>query len=342
MAESARAQAQAPTRSTVASVHNGVVVDATFAEAFGMRATRIIVTAHNARWAMNAGLAATGFATSVIACGCEAGIERELDPDETPDGRPGVALLLFAMSAKELGKQLEKRVGQCVLTCPTTAVYAGLPPGTDSTATLADLGKNLRFFGDGWQIAKMIDGQRYWRIPVMDGEFLAQESTPVIKSVGGGNLLLLARDTEAALAGAEAAVAAMRKLPNVVMPFPGGVVRSGSKVGSKYPALMASTNEAFCPSLTHQATKTELDDSIGSVLEIVIDGLAAADVAAAMAAGLATLIERGAAAGVLRVSAGNYGGKLGPHHFHLQDLLPPASAGSPAVAGASASTGVQS
>jgi formylmethanofuran--tetrahydromethanopterin N-formyltransferase len=315
--------AQAPTRSTVATVHNGVVIDATFAEAFGMRATRIIVTAHNATWAMNAGVAATGFATSVIACGCEAGIERLLGPDETPDGRPGMALLLFAMNAKELAKQLEKRVGQCVLTCPTTAVYAGLPPG--SGVEIAALGKNLRFFGDGWQIAKMIDGQRYWRVPVMDGEFLAQESTPVIRAVGGGNLLLLARDTDAALAGAEAAVAAMRQLPNVVMPFPGGVVRSGSKVGSKYPALMASTNEAFCPSLTHQAKKTELDDAIGSVMEIVIDGLSAADVAAAMAAGLAAIIERGADAGVLRVSAGNYGGKLGPHHFHLQDLLPAAS-----------------
>ncbi|MFM2065614.1 MAG: formylmethanofuran--tetrahydromethanopterin N-formyltransferase FhcD [Pseudomonadota bacterium] len=340
MAEQAQAQAPAATRSTVATVHNGVVIDATFAEAFGMRATRIIVTAHNARWAMNAGRAATGFATSVIACGCEAGIERELSPDETPDGRPGVSLLLFAMSAKELGKQLEKRVGQCVLTCPTTAVYAGLPPG--SGTDVAALGRNLRFFGDGWQIAKVIDGQRYWRIPVMDGEFLAQESTPVIKSVGGGNLLLLARDTESALAGAEAAVAAMLKLPSVVMPFPGGVVRSGSKVGSKYPALMASTNDAFCPSLTHQAKKTELDDSIGSVMEIVIDGLSAADVAAAMAAGLASIIERGASAGVLRVSAGNYGGKLGPHHFHLQDLLPPASTGAPPGAAAtSTSAGAQ-
>ncbi len=308
----------------MATVHNGVIIDATFAEAFGMRATRIVVTAHNITWARHAGIAATGFATSVIACGCEAGIERELGPDETPDGRPGVALLLFAMNAKELAKQLEKRVGQCVLTCPTTAVYAGLPPG--SGVETAALGKNLRFFGDGWQIAKMIDGQRYWRVPVMDGEFLAQETTPVIRAVGGGNLLLLARDTESALAGAEAAVAAMRRLPNVVMPFPGGVVRSGSKVGSKYPALMASTNEAFCPSLTHQAKKTELDDHIGSVMEIVIDGLSAADVAAAMAAGLSAIIERGADAGVLRVSAGNYGGKLGPHHFHLQDLLPAATA----------------
>jgi formylmethanofuran--tetrahydromethanopterin N-formyltransferase len=324
------AEATTPERSTVATVHQGITIDATFAEAFGMRATRLIVTAHNATWAMNAGLAATGFATSVIACGCEAGIERELGPDETPDGRPGVALLFFAMSGKELGKQLEKRVGQCVLTCPTTAVYAGLP--FTAGGDVAALGKNLRFFGDGWQIAKVMGGQRYWRVPVMDGEFLAQENTPVMKAVGGGNLLLLARDTEAALAGAEAAVAAMRALPNVVMPFPGGVVRSGSKVGSKYPALMASTNDAFCPSLMHLAKKTELDERIGSVMEVVIDGLTAADVAAAMAAGLAAVIERGAEAGVLRVSAGNYGGKLGPHHFHLQDLLPGSAAARQAAA----------
>jgi len=300
-----------------AVVLNGVVVDATFAEAFPMKATRLVVTAHTPHWAEQAGLAATGFATSVIGCGCEAGIERRLSPDETPDGRPGVALLFFAMSGKELAKQLERRVGQCILTCPTTAVYAGLADGEPVA-----LGKNLRFFGDGWQIAKQIGGQRYWRVPVMDGEFVAQESTPVVKAVGGGNLLLLARDTDAALAAAEAAVAAMRRVPNVVMPFPGGVVRSGSKVGSKYPALSASTNDAFCPSLVGLVAKTELTPEVGCVMEVVIDGLSAADVAAAMKAGLDAALALGAAGGLRRVSAGNYGGKLGPFHFHLHELLP--------------------
>jgi len=189
---------------------NDVAIDETFAEAFPMKATRIVVTAHDATWAMHAAASATGLATSVIACGCEAGIERTLAPAETPDGRPGVALLLFAMSTKELTKQLEKRVGQCVMTCPTTAVFAGLP--ADAGEALP-LGRNLRFFGDGWQMSKMIGGARYWRVPVMDGEFVAQESTPVVKGVGGGNLLLLADDTEAALAGAVAAVEAMRRVP---------------------------------------------------------------------------------------------------------------------------------
>ena len=295
---------------------NGVDIDATFAEAFPMKATRIIITAHSSEWARHAAVAATGFATSVIACGCEAGIERELAPQDTPDGRPGVALLLFAMSGKELAKQIERRVGQCVLTCPTTAVYAGIADGEPVA-----LGRNLRFFGDGWQISKVIAGQRYWRIPVMDGEFVAQESSGVVKGVGGGNLLLLARDTDSALAAAEAAVAAMKRLPNVIMPFPGGVVRSGSKVGSKYPALGASTNDAFCPTLFGLTARSELSAATRCVLEIVIDGLTEADVGAAMRAGMRAGIELGAGAGLLRISAGNYGGKLGPFHFHLHKLL---------------------
>ncbi len=297
-------------------LRNGVLIDDTFAEAFPMKATRILVTAHNLTWARHAAVSATGFATSVIACGCEAGIERELSPEETPDGRPGVAILLFAVSGKELGKQIERRMGQCVLTCPTTAMYAGMAEG-EAVA----LGRNLRFFGDGWQISKMIDGIRYWRIPVMDGEFVAQETTAITKAVGGGNLLLLARDTDSALAASEAAVAAMKRLPNVVMPFPGGVVRSGSKVGSEYPALGASTNDAFCPTLVGLVPQTQLTAETACVMEIVIDGLTEADVAAAMRAGLDAGIALGAASGLLRISAGNYGGKLGPFHFHLHQLL---------------------
>jgi formylmethanofuran--tetrahydromethanopterin N-formyltransferase len=297
-------------------VRNGVVVDDGFAEAFPMKATRIVITAHDLTWARHAAVAATGFATSVIACGCEAGIERELGRDETPDGRPGLAVLLFAMSGKELAKQIERRVGQCVLTCPTTAVFAGIAEG-EAVA----LGKNLRFFGDGWQTSKVIAGVRYWRVPVMDGEFVAQETTAVVKGVGGGNLLLLARDLDAALAVAVAAVAAMKRLPNVIMPFPGGVVRSGSKVGSKYASLGASTNDAFCPSLYGLVANSELTAETRCVMEIVIDGLAEADVAAAMRAGMEAGIAIGAAGGLLRVSAGNYGGKLGPFHFRLHKLL---------------------
>jgi formylmethanofuran--tetrahydromethanopterin N-formyltransferase len=294
---------------------NGVTIDETFAEAFGMKATRMIITALNAKWAMISAQAMTGFATSVIACGCEAGIERVLDPSETPDGRPGVAVLIFAMGGKSLAKQLETRAGQCVLTSPTSALFAGL----DSDVQIP-LGKNLRYFGDGFQVSKKIMGKRYWRIPVMDGEFLTEETTGRVEAVGGGNFLVLAQSQEQALAACEAAIEEMRKIPNVIMPFPGGVVRSGSKVGSKYPALGASSNDAFCPTLKGM-TKTELSMDCESVMEIVIDGLTKEDIDKSMRVGIQAVCDLGKENGILRISAGNYGGKLGPFHFHLQEIM---------------------
>lgn len=294
---------------------NGVTIDETFAEAFPMKGTRLIITALNAKWAMISAQTFTGFATSVIACGCEAGIERELDPSETPDGRPGVSILIFAMGGKSLAKQVETRSGQCVLTSPTSALFSGL----ESEAEIA-LGQNLRYFGDGFQISKMIDGKRYWRIPVMDGEFLTQEKTGVQASVGGGNFLVLAESQAQALAACEAAIIEMKKCPNVIMPFPGGVVRSGSKVGSKFKALNASTNDAFCPTLKGQ-TKSDLSPEVESVMEIVIDGLTKEDIDVAMRAGIQAVCDLGAENGIRRISAGNYGGKLGPFHFHLQEIM---------------------
>lgn len=294
---------------------NGVTIEDTFAEAFAMKGTRLLITADNMAWAMNAAVTMTGFATSVIACGCEAGIERELKPDETPDGRAGVSVLLFSVSGKELAKQVERRVGQCVLTCPTTACFAGTHEGEPIA-----LGKNLRFFGDGYQASKVIAGKRYWRVPVMDGEFVCEETTGVIKAVGGGNFLVLAKTRAAALAACEAAIVAMRKLTGVIMPFPGGVVRSGSKVGSKYKALMASTNEAFCPTLRGIA-QTALSNDVEAVLEIVIDGVSDDDVRAAMSTGMKAVCAKGETGGIVAISAGNYGGKLGQYQYHLRDIL---------------------
>ncbi len=295
---------------------NGISIDETFAEAFPMVGARIIVTARTERWAMNAGLAFTGFATSVIGCGCEAGIEKVLSGAETPDGRPGLSILLFAMGDDALKGQLTNRLGQTILTCPSTACFSGL-----TTGKKAALGNMIRYFGDGYQLSKVIDGQRFWRIPVMEGEFLVADFTHYQPAVGGGNLLILADDGEKALFACEKAVDAMRKVPNCVLPFPGGVVRSGSKVGSKYKALFASSNDAFCPTLKGLA-HTQLSPETGSVLEIVIDGLSFEDVAACMKEGIRALTDGGRASGVHRISAGNYGGNLGPFHFKLHELLP--------------------
>ncbi len=294
---------------------NSIHIDDTFAEAFNMRGTRVIITAQNLKWAYHAANAMTGFATSVIGCGVEAGIERELTALESPDGRPGVSILMFAMGSKVLMQQLETRMGQCILTCPTAAAFAGI----ESEERL-NLGKNLRFFGDGYQTSKLFSGKRYWRIPVMDGEFLCEETTGMVRAIGGGNFLILATSQPAALAAAEAAIDAMKQVPNVIMPFPGGVVRSGSKVGSKYKTMFASTNDAFCPTLKG-ATNTELSPEIESVMEIVIDGLNFEDIAESMRVGIQAICDLGENSGVKRISAGNYGGKLGPHHFKLHEIM---------------------
>lgn len=295
----------------------GVRIDNTFAEAFGMRATGVTITADTPRWARQAALTMTGFATSVIGCGCEAGIDRELSAKETPDGRPGVRVLLFGVSTTELQKQLTTRVAQCVLTSPGSACYAGIK-GEEALR----LGNALRYFGDGWQISKRFGAKHFWRIPVMDGEFVCEATTALTKkAVGGGNLIIIGRTSKATRAAAEAAAAAIAGVPDVIAPFPGGIARSGSKVGSKYKNVQASTNDADRPTL-RGAVKTSLDAESNSVLEIVIDGLTSDAVAAAMRAGIAAIVRLGPKRGASRISAGNYGGKLGPHHYHLRDLLP--------------------
>jgi len=287
----------------------------TFAEAFPMKCSRIIITADNSKWAKEAALAFTGFATSVIACGCEAGIERYLKSSETPDKRPGVSILIFSMSSKELAKQILNRSGQCIMTSPSSSLFAG-----NTGDIKIKLGNSLRYFGDGFQISKKVDEKRFWRIPVMDGEFVCEDFAYQMSGIGGGNFLILANDRKSALLGAEAAVKAINMVRNVILPFPGGVVRSGSKVGSKYKTLIASTNFEYCPSIKG-LVKTKLDSNMNAVLELVIDGLSEKDISEAMRIGILAINKLGKKSGVIAISAGNYGGKLGPYHFHLRKII---------------------
>jgi len=296
----------------------GVVIEDTFAEAFGMRGARLVITGRTLRWARAAAEKLTGFATSVIACKCEAAIERVLLPEETPDGRPGVSVLFFTMDGDSLGKRLVERIGQTVLTCPTASCFDGLPDAPDRML----VGRSLRVFGDRLQTSKVVGGRRYWRVPVMEGESLLQESFGMHKKgVGGGNFLILAEDIDSALAAAEAAVDVINGMPGVIMPFPGGVVRSGSKVGARgYKGMIASTNDAYCPTV-RPLTRTALPEGVNATLEIVLDGLTADAISSAMRAG----IEAACRPGVRAISAGNYGGKLGPYHFHLRKIMAAAS-----------------
>ena len=288
------------------------LIDDTFAEAFGMRYVRLIVTAADEYW-LEAGLREfTGYSSSVIACDAETGVERRLNPDETPDGRAGASLLVFGFSADALAKAVPNRTGQCLMTCPSTAVFNGLPEAT----TKIPLGKHIRFFGDGFQKSKQVAGRRYWRIPVMDGEFLVEDSLGVEKGVAGGNIIIQSDTQRAGLAAARRGTEAIAGVSGAITPFPGGVARSGSKVGSKYKGLVASTSDPFCPTLRGRV-ESKLHPAANCAYEIVIDGIDEQTVAAAM-----TLAMHAAAGeGVIAITAGNYGGKLGKFQFHLHKLL---------------------
>lgn len=287
----------------------------TFAEAFPITGTRAVITAVSEAWARQGAAELCGYATSVIACDVEAAVERSLSPDETPDGRPGVSVLLFAFSRDRLAEAVTNRVAQCVLTCPTTACYNGIA-GCPKEKRIR-VGGRLRYFGDGFQGSKRLLDRRFWRVPVMDGEFVCEDWFGTAKGVAGGNLLLCGTTQAAALRAAEAAVAAMRTVPDIALPFPGGIVRSGSKVGSRYKALKASTNDAYCPTLVAR-TASALPAGTNAVYEIVIDGLTADAVRQAMRAGLHAAADCG---GLTQITAGNYGGQLGPHHFPLRELM---------------------
>jgi formylmethanofuran--tetrahydromethanopterin N-formyltransferase len=300
---------------------NEVEIEDTFAEGFSMWGSRIIITAKNRKWANTAATTMTGFATSVIACDCEAGVEREILPEETPDGRPGTSVMVFGFSKKKLAEPMLNRIGQCVLTCPTTAIYNGLPEG--EADAMLDVGKSMRFFGDSYQVKmRMDDGwlgrRRYWRIPVMEGEFLVEDKFGAKKAVAGGNFLVMGATEDATLEASERAIDAIHTVPGVITPFPGGLCRSGSKVGSKYAFLKASTNTPFCPAVKHTFPDSQVPEGVNSVLEVVINGLDFESVKAAMAAGVKAAVE---VEGVSKITAVNFGGKLGKYQIHLKDCL---------------------
>lgn len=309
------------------------LIEDTFAEAFTMRYTRLIVTAVSPRWVDAAVTSFCGYGSSIIACDAEAGLEISLGDHQTFDGRAGAAILAFGFSANALSKAVANRAGQCLMTCATTAVFDGLPVDPQlpplypsSAASTApevgriDLGSHLRYFGDGYQMSKLLGERRFWRIPVMDGEFICEESCGIGKGVAGGNFLIQSVDSATGLVAAERAVDAIADLPNVITPFPGGVVRSGSKVGSKYPALKASTSHQFCPTLRGRVDSLVHPEAT-CVYEIVIDGTDFASVADAIRIGIHAAIGSGSRDGIVAISAGNYGGKLGKHHFRLHELL---------------------
>jgi formylmethanofuran--tetrahydromethanopterin N-formyltransferase len=293
---------------------NGVDVEDTFAEAFPMVGTRILITAKDERWALTAAQVATGFASSIIMSPAEAGVERLVPPSETPDGRPGALIHIYHRSVPELKFQVLARVGQCILTCPTARAFDGIPNAKRKMHVGSALGK----FGDGFESVEELGGRKVYKIPVMQGWFYVEDTLGVVKAVAGGNLLVLGEDEDAALEGATRAVEAVKRYcRGVVMPFPGGIVRSGSKVGSlKYPKLPASTNHLYCPTIRDKVPDSKVPPGVSSVLEIVINGLNFNLVKVAQGVGVLAACE---AKGVKMVTAANFGGGLGPYKiFHRE------------------------
>jgi formylmethanofuran--tetrahydromethanopterin N-formyltransferase len=290
---------------------NKTEIKDTFAEAFEMCGARVIITADTKQWARAAAASMTGFATSVIRCKLEAAVECDIPEEDTPDGRPGISVLLFTMSSKTIAGQLIDRIGQCVMTCPTTACYNGL-----QSENTVSVGGKLRYFGDSYQISKVIDGRRLWRIPVMEGEFLIDDKFGIQPAVGGGNLIIFGSNKNTALRASMAAAQAMREVAGVFLPFPQGLVRSGSKIGASYKNLIASTNDAYCPTLRSISKETAVPDKVEAIYEIVADGLDEDSIKEAMRRGIHAAAEKGA----MLITAGNYGGKLGKFHFHLHEI----------------------
>jgi len=295
---------------------NGVEIEDTYCEAFGSNFARIIITAKNEKWVKIAAQIVTGYGTSTIHCDSEAAIDVMLPPDKTPDKRPGVAVMFFIGDKKKVGNVVMNRLGQCVLTCPTTACFDGMIGSLDPSKDFEiKIGDNLRYFGDGFE--EKIEGTTNWKIPVMDGEFVCQGAAKAGKGVAGGNFLIISKDQNSGLAAAEAAIEAIRDVENVIAPFPGGVARSGSKVGSKYSFLGASTNDTYCPTLKTKSEKTVLKEGDGCVYEIILDGATEDAVKKAMKLGIENTVK---VPGVNRISAGNYDGKLGKFLYKLSEL----------------------
>jgi len=292
-----------------------VEIEDTFAEVFIMLVGRILITANSEKWALISARTATGFASSIIMSPAEAGIEGGTIPSsETPDGRPGVFIQVYQRSGHEWKAQMVRRIGQCILTCPTTAAFDGMP---DAKKRIR-IGRAVRMFGDGFERKEVLGDRTVWRIPVTEGDFLVEDRFGVKKAVAGGNFLIMADSQDAGLQAAERAIEAIRTVPGVILPFPGGVCRSGSKVGSRKYKLGASTNDLFCPKLRNTIAGSKVPIGVDSVYEIVFNGLSPSHLKKATAAGIRAVIE---APGVRKITAVNFGGRLGPLKIHLKEAL---------------------
>jgi formylmethanofuran--tetrahydromethanopterin N-formyltransferase len=248
------------------------------------------------------------------------------DSFATPDGRPGAIVQLHVPRfRKDRVEALENaaliRISQNVLTCPTAACFNLI-----DSADGFPIGKKIAYFGDGFQKRVERFGRSMWWIPTLGGEFVLDERFGFRDGLMGGNLWFFGETEDAALAAAEAGVAAIHRCPGVIMPFPGGIAGSGSKAGSKYEFMFASTYEKYCPKLAdNPKADSQLPKGVASVMEIIINGRDLDSITGATQAAIAASVNT---PGLLRISAGNYGGRLGKSFIYLHPEKQPAATAS--------------
>lgn len=293
---------------------NIIKVQDTFAEMFPLWAGRVLITAQNENWVKIAAGVTTGFATSVIMAPAEAAVERYISADQTPDKRPGALVQIYNRDRFELKHQLMERIGQCIMTCPTTTAFNGL-----LGKRVLKVGSSLRYFGDGFQKKTIVGGRKCWKIPVMEGDFIVEDGFGAQEAVAGGNFMIFAKSQKEGLMAAEAASNAIQaNAPDVIMPFPGGVCRAGSKAGSLKYKMKASTNHPYCPTLKTLVSDSVVPDGVSCVYEIVMNGLSLEAVKNGMMQGVSAAASL---PGIVKISSGNYGGKLGPFKAFLKEAI---------------------
>lgn len=299
----------------------GAEIEDTFAEAFRSIYAEILITARDRKWLLEAVTAATGNASSTILCDCEAGLDRLVGPgaDEsfaTPDGRPGAIVQFHVPRFRKdrvpaLERSLLVRVSQNVLTCPTTRCFNLI----DEPVNYFKLGRKLAFFGDGFQFRAERFGRKMWVVPILGGEFEIDRRFGYRDGLMGGNLWFMGADLDSALLAAQRGQAAAAQVPGVIQPFPGGIAASGSKAGSRYKFSIASTYEAFCPSLRERlGTQSKVPAGVGSIMEIILNGHDLPTIATATQAAIQAAVDT---PGLIKISAGNYGGRLGKSFIYL-------------------------
>jgi formylmethanofuran--tetrahydromethanopterin N-formyltransferase len=296
-------------------------IEDTYAEAFDGLFCRIIVTADDAETLQKA--AEDAAATPSIVVGrVESGIEKWLSEKETPDRRKG-ALVQFwggidqkrplSDSLKRFEIELSIRIRQDILVKPFTAVFDALPKAGGKM----DMMERVGHCGDGYEWTEKRHGREVLVVPIMVPDFIIERYIGYAHGISGANFWVMCRTKESVKESGEKALEAVHKVDGVITSF--DVCSAGSKTETRFPWIGPTTNHLYCPSLKKRLGEaSKVPDGVNYIPEIVIDGISMKAVKKAMMAGIDAALK---VKGVVRVSAGNYGGKLGDYKIYLRELF---------------------